>query len=103
MREPSAAKADFSRADVVASLFWLLGAAAIVWALLRSFGEDESADALLPVVFAVILLTISQVASWQADRDRRKHEKKIESLLTDIRDELKKSSDTHVKNNCDKE
>ena len=88
---------------MVASLFWILGAAAIVWALLRSFGKDESADTLLPVVFAVILLMISQVASLQADRDRKKHQDRIEGLLSEIRDALKKSSDTHEEDDCDKE
>ena len=103
VREPSATKTDFSRADVVTSLFWLLAAVAIAWALMDSFGKDEFANALFPIVFAIILLMINQIASWQADRERRKHEKKIESLLTDIRDELRKFSDTHVADDCDKE
>lgn len=96
VREPSAAKADFSRADVIASLFWLLAAVAMAWVFMDALGKDEFANALFPVVFAVILLMINQVASWQADRERRKHEKRIEGLLTDIRDALKKFSNTHV-------
>ena len=103
VREPSAAKADFSRADVIASLFWLLAALAMAWVFMDALGRDEFANALFPVVFAVILLMINQVASWQADRERRKHEKKIESLLTDIRDELKKSPNTQEEDDCDKE
>ena len=103
VREPSATKADFSRADVVTSLFWLLAAVALAWALMDLLGKDEFADVLLPIAFAVILLMISQIASWQADRERRKHEKKIESLLTDIRDELRKSTTTQEAEDCDKE
>ena len=93
VNQRSAAKGDFSRADVIVLLPWILVAVALVWALMRMFGEHGSADALLPVIFAVLLLMISQIASSPSDRQRKEHENRVECLLAQIKCELKKANE----------
>ena len=101
--QPRVRKEEFSRADVIVSLLWLLVGAALVYALLGSFGDDESADALFPVIFAIMLVLIGQFASWHADRERKKHQDRIESLLAEIRDELKKPREVNHEGTDDDE
>ncbi len=81
---------DISRRDLFTFLLWLLAGVALAWAFASSFGNKEDAAALLPVIFAIVLVMINQVAAWQRDMVHRKHEEQVVSLLTEIRDELRK-------------
>ena len=83
---------DISGTDVMTWLLWVFAAAALAWGVESLFGEKESADALIAVMFAIVLVMINQVVSWQRARARRTHDEQIKGLLVEIRNELKKTN-----------
>ena len=87
-----AKRVDLPGGEVIQLLVWLLVGVAFVWAVFSSLGKDGPADALLPVMFAVILVMINQVVSWQRDRERKRHEERMEEMVAEIRKELRKTN-----------
>ena len=90
--ERRAKRVDLPGKDVFMLLLWLLLGVVLTWSVYSFFGNENSADALLPVMFAILLVMIGQAVSWQRDGERRKHERHMEGLLVEIRNELKRTN-----------
>ena len=90
--ERRAKREDLISKDVFMLLLLLLVAVAVIWSVYDYFGNENSTVAFLPVFFATLLAMLGLMVSWQRDGERRKHEKHLEGLLVEIRNELKRTS-----------